>query len=153
MSVDLEAIRTGMPAAVPFVRTLGLEYLEVTPTSSLLRMPDRADLHNHVAGPHAGAIFTLGESASGAVVLAAFGDLLGEVTPLAAGGEISYKRLARGDVQAAATLGRDAADIRAELAGGGMPQFPVEVQILDGEGRVTAEMTVRWALKPNRPAG
>jgi acyl-coenzyme A thioesterase PaaI-like protein len=152
MSVDLEAIRAGMPAAVPFIRTLGLEYDDVTETTAVLRMPDRPDLHNHVGGPHAGAIFALGESASGAVVLAAFADLLGNVTPLAAGADITYRKLALGAVRAAATLGRNASEVRAELADGGIPQFPVTVQILDGADNVTAEMNIRWALKPNRPA-
>ena len=146
---ELEAIRTAMPAAVPFVRTLGLEYLQVEAARAVLRMPDRPDLHNHVAGPHAGAMFSLGESASGAVVMGTFGDLLDRATPLAASAEISYVALARGDVVAEARLAGDQEAVRAELAGGGLPKFAVDVEIRDAGDRVTARMTVRWALKPH----
>ncbi|HEV7209419.1 MAG TPA: DUF4442 domain-containing protein [Mycobacteriales bacterium] len=150
MSIDLDTIRTTMPAAVPFISTLGLEYLELSESHAVLGMPDQDRLHNHVGGPHAGAMFSLGESASGAVVLAAFSDLLAEVTPLAASAEIRFLTLAKGDVQARATLGRSVPDVKAELATGGLPHFPVQVQITDAQGAVTGEMTVNWALKPHR---
>ena len=70
-------------------------------------LPDREDLHNHVGGPHAGALFALGETASGAVVLGAFADQLGRATPLAVRADIAYQKLARGDVTATARLGAD----------------------------------------------
>ena len=41
----------------------------------MAHLPDEADRHNHVGGPHAAMIFGLGETASGAVGLAAFGRL------------------------------------------------------------------------------
>ncbi len=150
VSIDLDTIRTSMPAAVPFISTLGLEYLELSDEHAVLGMPDQERLHNHVGGPHAGAMFSLGESASGAVVLAAFSDLLNEVTPLAASAHIDYLALAKGEVRARATLSRSVADVRAELNAGGLPQFPVSVQITDAQGVLTGEMTVTWALKPHR---
>lgn len=145
----LDQIKIAMPAAVPLVRTMGIEYIEVTETTAHLRLPDRPDLHNHVGGPHAGAMFSLAESASGAVVLGAFGDLLDRAVPLAAAAEITYRKLALGDLDAVATLDADPALIRTELDGGGLPQFPVSVVISDAQGAVTGEMTVRWALKPS----
>ena len=63
----------GLQAAVPFVRTLGLEEVEVSDDRAVLRLPDVEAQRNHVGGPHAGAMFSLGESASGAVVLQHFG--------------------------------------------------------------------------------
>jgi len=147
---DFDAIRTGLSEAVPFVRTLGLEYLELSAERALLRMPDRADLHNHVGGPHAGAMFSLGESATGAVVIGSFSDLLANFTPLAAGAQIRYRALAMGPVTAEARLGRPAEEIRAELDDAGKVRFDVDVVIRDGAGTTTAEMTVSWALRPNR---
>ncbi|MCW2709469.1 MAG: hypothetical protein JWM22_3311, partial [Frankiales bacterium] len=73
---DYDAIRELMPNLVPFVRTLGLEYLELDADRAVLRLSDDPAFHNHVGGPHAGAIFTLAESASGAVVIGSFEDLL-----------------------------------------------------------------------------
>lgn len=139
-----------LSAAVPMVRTLGLEYVETTPQRAVLRMPDQPDFHNHLGGPHAGAMFTLGESASGAIVLAAFGDQMHRAVPLAVRAEIDYKKLAKGPVTATAELGRPIGDVVAELDAGERPEFPVKVSIQREDGGVTGEMSIIWTLRPNR---
>jgi acyl-coenzyme A thioesterase PaaI-like protein len=151
MRIDRQQLAEGMLQAVPFVRTLGLEFLELSPDGlqAVVRLPDSPATHNHVGGPHAGAIFTLGETASGAVVLAAFGDLLGRAVPLAVRADIAYERLAIGPVRATARLGRPPAEVAAELVGGARPEFPVPVEIRTEDGTVTARMTVTWTLRPN----
>ena len=150
-TTDFDAIKQGLSAAVPFVRTLGLEYLELSAERAVLRLPDEPSFHNHVGGPHAGAIFTLAESASGAVVIGSFSDLLGSVTPLAASAEIAYRKLAKGPVTAEARLGRPAEEVRRELAETGTTvQFPVAVVVRTEDGTETAQMTVSWALRPHR---
>lgn len=136
-------------ATVPMARTLNLEFLETTPERAVVRLPDQADYHNHVGGPHAGAMFTLAESASGAIVIAAFGDQLSRAVPLAVKAEIGYKKLAMGVVTATATLGRPVADVVAELDAGQRPEFPVEISLQREDGAVTGEMTVVWTLRPN----
>ncbi|WP_055527548.1 DUF4442 domain-containing protein [Streptomyces graminilatus] len=138
-----------LTATVPMVRTLNLEYLETTPEKAVLALPDQGEFHNHVGGPHAGAMFTLGESASGAVVIAAFGDQLSRAVPLLVTAEIAFKKLARGPVRATATLGRPAAEVVAELDEGKRPEFPVAVAIQREDGAVTGEMTLIWTLRPN----
>ncbi|MFF8616775.1 DUF4442 domain-containing protein [Streptomyces sp. NPDC015350] len=136
-------------ATVPMARTLNLEFLETTAESAVVRLPDQADYHNHIGGPHAGAMFTLAESASGAIVIAAFGDQLSRAVPLAVRAEIGYKKLAKGVVTATATLGRPVAEVVAELDGGKRPEFPVVIEIRREDGAVTGEMTVVWTLRPN----
>ncbi|MCX4536564.1 MULTISPECIES: DUF4442 domain-containing protein [unclassified Streptomyces] len=136
-------------ATVPMARTLNLEFLETTSERAVVRMPDQADYHNHVGGPHAGAMFTLAESASGAIVIAAFGDQLSRAVPLAVKAEIGYKKLAMGVVTATATLGRPVAEVVAELDAGKRPEFPVAIEIQRADGAVTGEMTVVWTLRPN----
>jgi acyl-coenzyme A thioesterase PaaI-like protein len=158
--LDLEKIAAMMTAAVPFARTLGIRYLEAvaaepTPGDAggirvVVALPDVADFHNHVGGPHAGAMFTLGETASGAVVMAAFGDQLGRATPLAVRADIAYRKLAMGEVRATARLTRPVADILAELDAGQRPEFEVPVEIAMLDGTVTGEMRVVWTLRPNR---
>ncbi|MFD8824568.1 DUF4442 domain-containing protein [Streptomyces sp. NPDC059605] len=136
-------------ATVPMARTLNLEFLETTAERAVVRLPDQADYHNHIGGPHAGAMFTLAESASGAIVIAAFGDQLSRAVPLAVKAEIGYKKLAKGVVTATATLGRPVAEVVAELDGGRRPEFPVVIEIRREDGAVTGEMTVVWTLRPN----
>ncbi|MFJ8074013.1 DUF4442 domain-containing protein [Streptomyces sp. NPDC096176] len=138
-----------LAATVPMVRTLKLEYLETTAERAVLRLPDEPEYHNHVGGPHAGAMFTLAESASGAVVLAAFGDQLGRAVPLPVKAETSYKKLAKGVLTATATLGRPIADVVKELDAGERPEFPVTVDIQRADGAVTGDMTIIWTLRPN----
>ncbi|WP_228992390.1 DUF4442 domain-containing protein [Streptomyces sp. DH8] len=136
-------------ATVPMARTLNLEFLETGPERAVVRLPDQADYHNHLGGPHAGAMFTLAESASGAIVIAAFGDQMSRAVPLAVKAEIGYKKLAKGEVTATATLGRPIADVVAELDAGQRPEFPVVIEIQRADGAVTGEMTVVWTLRPN----
>ncbi|MFD8921022.1 DUF4442 domain-containing protein [Streptomyces sp. NPDC059569] len=149
MTTDQMSVGAKLAATVPMVRTLGLEFLETTGERAVLRLPDRPDYHNHVGGPHAGAMFTLAESASGAIVLAAFGDQLQRAVPLAVRADIGYRKLAKGIVTATATLGRPAAEVVAELDAGERPEFPVSVTLTREDGAVTGEMTVVWTLRPN----
>ncbi len=154
MSIDSHQVAAGMLAAVPFARTLGFEFVEVAPevdggVRAVVRLPDSPATHNHVGGPHAGAMFTLGETASGAVVLAAFAHVLDRATPLAVRADIAYRKLALGAVRATARLGRPAAEVLAELEAGQRPEFPVRVEIATEEGKPTGEMTVVWTLRPN----
>jgi uncharacterized protein (TIGR00369 family) len=138
-----------LPATVPMVRTLNLDVVEATADRAVVRLPDQPAYHNHLGGPHAGAMFTLAESASGAVVLAAFHEQLGRAVPLAVGAEIAYRKLAKGDVTATAVLGRPAAEVVAELDAGGRPEFTVAVTLTRDNGDTTGEMSVTWTLRPN----
>ncbi|MFJ5548865.1 DUF4442 domain-containing protein [Streptomyces sp. NPDC093225] len=149
MSADQMNVGELLAATVPMVKTLNLEFLETTPERAVLRLPDQPEYHNHIAGPHAGAMFTLAESASGAIVIAAFGDQLSRAVPLAVRAEIGYKKVAKGVVTATATLGRPAAEVVAELDAGGRPEFPVKIEIRREDEAVSGEMTVIWTLRPN----
>jgi acyl-coenzyme A thioesterase PaaI-like protein len=141
----------GLIEAVPFARTLGFELVEIAPDGdrAVVRLPDTPATHNHVGGPHAGALFTLGETASGAVVLASFAHLLDRAVPLTVRAEIAYRRLALGAVRASARLDRPASEVADELATGSRPQIPVHVEIGTEDGKVTADMTVVWTLRPH----
>jgi acyl-coenzyme A thioesterase PaaI-like protein len=155
MSIDSRQVAAGLLEAVPFVRTLGIDFVEVAPEAeggvrAVVRLPDVPEHHNHLGGPHAGAMFTLGETASGAVVLAAFGPVLDRAVPLAVTADIAYRKIAMGPVRATARLGRTPGEVIAELDAGQRPEFPVQVEIATEDGTVTAELTVVWTLRPNR---
>ncbi|WP_411144354.1 DUF4442 domain-containing protein [Streptomyces sp. x-80] len=149
MSETLPNIGEMLLATVPMARTLNLEFVEATAERAVVRLPDQSAYHNHVGGPHAGAMFTLGESASGAIVIGAFGDQLSRAVPLAVRAEIDYKKLAMGPVTATAELGRPVAEVVAELDAGRRPEFPVHVAIRRADEAVTAELRIIWTLRPN----
>ncbi|GAA1362074.1 DUF4442 domain-containing protein [Catellatospora chokoriensis] len=154
MTIDATAVAEGLLGTVPFARTLGIRFTEITVDADGVRavatLPDDPAVHNHVGGPHAGAMFSLGETASGAIVLAAFGDQLHRATPLAVRAGIAYQKLAMGVVSATATLSRPPADVVAELDAGQRPEFEVNVVIANAEGITTGELAITWTLRPNR---
>ncbi len=153
MALDLDAVRVALPASVPMVATLELEFVELAYDRAVLRLPDQAPYRNHIGGPHVGAMFTLAESATGALVLANFGDLMAEVTPLAVDATIRCLKVALGPVTATATMASTAAEVLGVLQTGERPEFPISVELTTGEGDervVTGEMTVLWTLRPIR---
>ncbi|HXV92402.1 MAG TPA: DUF4442 domain-containing protein [Pseudonocardia sp.] len=150
MTTDTSWVGTAMAQTVPWVRTAGVRFDEVTAERAVAHLPDTPEHHNHVGGPHAAMIFGLGETASGAVGLAAFGATMDRATPLVVRAEIAYLKLARGPLTATAVLDRPASEVLAELDAGSRPEFTVTVEVTDAEGRATTRMTVVWTLRPNR---
>jgi acyl-coenzyme A thioesterase PaaI-like protein len=150
MTTDTSWVGAAMTQTVHWVRTVEITFGETTAQRAVAHLPDAAELHNHVGGPHAAMIFGLGETASGAVGLAAFGAVMERATPLVVRSDIAYSRLAKGPLTAVAELDRPAADVLAELDAGARPEFTVSVTITDADDRETTRMTVVWTLRPNR---
>lgn len=153
-TVDPHALAASVTTLVPFARDLGIRLVDAEVGAAgprvVYALPDEERLHNHVGGPHAGALFTLGETASGGVVMVAFAQCLDRAVPLAVRADVAYRKLALGSLRAVARLGRPAAEVVAELDGGARPEFPVHVEVATEDGTVTAEMTVVWTLRPDR---
>jgi len=149
---DFDAIAEGMTQAVPFAGHLGLEITSVGEGEAIVRLPERPELTNHVGSQHAGGLFTAAETASGAAFVGAFAERLGEVTPLARSAEISYKKIAKGPIEASARLGVSAAEALATLDAEGKVEFPCEVELADESGLQVATATVHWHVRLNRPA-
>lgn len=149
---DFEAIAAGMGQAVPFAAYLGVEISQIAPGEARATLPERAELNNHVGSQHAGALFTLAETASGAAFVGAFAERMGEVTPLARSAEISYEKIATGPIEARSKLGVPAEEALATLDAEGKVQFPCEIELFDGEDRRVAVATVQWHVRLNEPA-
>jgi uncharacterized protein (TIGR00369 family) len=149
---DFDAIAQGMTQAVPFAGHLGLEITSVAEGKAVVLLPERPELTNHVGSQHAGALFTVAETASGAAFVGAFAERLGEVTPLARSAEISYEKIAKGAIEASATLGVPAVDALATLDAEGKVEFPCEVELTDVSGLLVARATVHWHVRLNKPA-
>jgi uncharacterized protein (TIGR00369 family) len=149
---DFDAIAQGMTQAVPFAGHLGLEITSIAPGEAVVRLPERPELTNHVGSQHAGALFTVAETASGAAFVGAFAERLGEVTPLARSAEISYEKVAKGPIEASGRLGVPAADALASLDAEGKVEFPCEIELVDSTGTRVATATVHWHVRLNKPA-
>ena len=147
MAIDLQAIKESLPSMVPMVGTLDLAFIELTTDSAIMKLPDQPAFRNHLGGPHAGAMFTLGESASGSLVLANFADRLESVIPLAVSAEIRYQAVAMGEVTAEARILATPVDVLKSLDDGERPEFDIHIGFTSG-GRDTGQMSVTWTLKP-----
>ena len=148
---DFDAIAAGMTQAVPFAGHLGLEIRSIGEDGAVVVLPDRPELGNHVGSQHAGALFTVAETASGAAFVGAFAERLGEVTPLARSAEISYEKIANGPIEARARLGVPAAEALATLDSEGKVVFPCEIELSDSSGQRVASATVQWHVRLNQP--
>lgn len=150
--IDFDAIAKGMTIAVPFIGHLDLEITSISEGEAVVRLPDRPDLHNHVGSQHAGALFTVAETASGAAFVGAFAARMADVTPLARNAEIAYEQIAKGPIEASAKLGIDAGEALATLDTDGRVEFPCEVELTDESGTRVATATVSWHVRLKEPA-
>jgi acyl-coenzyme A thioesterase PaaI-like protein len=149
---DFDAITQGMSQAVPFAGFLGVEVTSISAGEATAVLPERGELKNHVGSQHAGALFTAAETASGAAFVGAFAERMGDVTPLARNAEISYEKIAKGPIEAKATLGVPAEEALATLDAEGQVVFPCEIELTDASGQRVATATVHWHVRLNQPS-
>lgn len=145
--MDYAALASGYNQLIPFAVHVGLKVEAIGPGTCRVTLPDGPATMNHVASQHAGALFTAGESASGGAFIGVFAERMGEITPLAERAEISYLRIARGDITARGRLEGESDAILGELDREGRVRFPVAVELTDAEGTVVCEMTVHWYVR------
>ncbi|OHV94458.1 hypothetical protein AKG95_25515 [Janthinobacterium lividum] len=145
-----DRIKQQMMDTLPFVRLLGISIDEIGAGTSKVSMPDDPKLHNHLGTQHAGALFTLAETASGAAMAGGFAELILGLRPVAKESRIAYQKLARGATRAEGRVPGDLAALKAQLAQDGKVAFPVAVDIFDSEGTLAAQVTVDWYLSQKR---
>ena len=149
--VDFDAVAAGLNQAIPWNRHVGLVVEEVAPGRGVVTLPDGEHLHNHVGSQHAGALFSAGEAASGGAFLGAFAEHLAGLTPLAKNASIDYRKIARGPITAVGTLDVELDELLGKIEADGRVEFPVGVEMTDGDGNLVATMTVHWHVRRSTP--
>ena len=145
-----QRIRQQLMDTLPLVRLLGISIDVIGAGVASASMPDDPKLHNHLGTPHAGALFTLAETASGAAMAGAFADLILGLRPVAKESRIVYLKVAKGATRANARVPGDINAFKATLKADGKVAFPVEVDILDAHGTLAAQVQVDWYLSEKR---
>jgi len=145
-----DRIKQQMMDTLPFVRLLGISIDDIGAGTSKVSMPEDPKLNNHLGTQHAGALFTLAETASGAAMAGGFAELILGLRPVAKESRIAYQKLARGATRAEGRVPGDLAALKAQLAQDGKVTFPVAVDIFDAEGTLAAQVTVDWYLSQKR---
>ncbi len=133
---------TDFVTALPFNTLVG-----VAADGAGLALRDSGTLHNHVGTVHAGALFTLGEAASGVAIARHIAAALGGAMPVTRGASISYLKPARGRIRAKAGLAEGVDEVAARLRRDGKVSFDVNVILEDDAGVEIATMTVGWYVR------
>ena len=152
-ALDPVALTAAMRESAPLIDTLSIEVIDVGERVRL-RLPDEVRSRNHVGGPHAGAIFTLGETAAACYMLVRLGHLLDCGVALAVSAEIAWLKLARCAVIAEATSVANVAEIEREFVAGGRPEWSTDICFIrEDDGEVCGRMSVVLTLvRPRQTA-
>lgn len=145
-----EMIKSHLDSAVPFANHVGVRLEEIGDGTASATLEQREAVSNHIKSMHAGAMFTLGEAASGAAMAGALAPVILDMRPVAATGQIAFKKVALGTLTARARTSRPAAELMAEIESAGKVAFDVAVEITDSAGDVVVEMTVNWYVSAAR---
>lgn len=150
--MDTTKIAKQILGMVPFAGTIGVVVEAASHTEATCTMAFRPDIGNHVGTPHAGALFTLGESCSGALMAAVLGDLIMSQGLLVVLKEatVRYRKPVNGDAHAVATMAMTAAEIRAAVEADGRIDVPVDVHVTDHEGGEGTTIAFLWAVRARR---
>jgi acyl-coenzyme A thioesterase PaaI-like protein len=149
MTAPYDMIRAHLGTAVPFANTTGVILTALGDGTGEATLEQRPETSNHIGTQHAGAMFTLGEAASGAAVAGALAPVILQSRPVAKEARIGYVKIAKGTLTATAQTSRPGADLLAELQSEGKTVFDVTVDIRDSEGETVCEMTVAWHVRSN----
>lgn len=137
----------------PFTEHVGIDVRPSAPGIGAVRLCEGEHLNNHVGSRHAGALFAAGDAAGTALIEATFPPAFARVV-WPASERISYERMAKGPVSAAARLG----DVPFEgdpvtaVATGRVRKFDVEVEMTDDQGATVARMTIVYSVEGPPPA-
>ncbi len=142
-------LRQMLTEIVPFVRTVGLTIDEIGRGTATATLPARPEVNNHLGTAHAGAVYTLGESASGGAVLSVFADLLPNAFIALKSSRVKHTKAAPGDVTANASLVGSSSEIRAAYDADGRVDFDVHVDLAVGDVQ-TATIVYTWAVRAPR---
>ncbi len=157
--MDVTPIKQMLEQIVPFVRTVGLSIDSAEPGIAVASLANTTPVQNHLGTVHAGALYTLGESATGAVVLGIFMDLLpGGAFIALKSASVTHTKAREGDLTATASLSASGGDaspgelakqVRSTFEADGKVDFPVDVSFTVGDTEV-ATVTYTWAARTPR---
>lgn len=142
-----EIIREQLGGAVPFARHAGVTLTHVEAGLARAELEQTATSVNHIGTQHAGALFTLGETASGGAMAGLFADRILNVRPIAGEAQVRYTRLAKGRITAEARVAGARENIMATFERDKKVAFDVTVTLSDAEEKEVATMRVSWTVK------
>lgn len=145
-----DMIKANLETAVPFATYVGVKLLELGDGFASAELEQHHEVSNHIQSMHAGAMFTLGEAASGAAMAGALAPVILKMRPVAAVANIAFKKVAKGKLTAHAKTSQEGATLMRAIAEHGKVTFDVNVDVQDASGDTVVEMTVNWYVRAVR---
>ena len=145
-----DMIKAQLGTVVPFQNHVGVTLLEVGDGVASAELTQRDEVSNHIGSMHAGAMFTLGEAASGAAMAGALAPVILQMRPVAAMGSIAFKKIAKGTLTAHAKTSRPGAALMQAIKDDGKVAFDVGIDIRDAADETVVEMTINWYVSATR---
>jgi acyl-coenzyme A thioesterase PaaI-like protein len=133
-------------ARIPYLAPHGLQAALAADGSVTVHQPFRPALANYVGIVHAGAIYTLAETAAGIVANELVSDLGGFI--LLSGASVRYTRRVEGDADATGRVDpAQAAAARARFESEGRAEIAVEVIVTAADGETAFAGSFDYALR------
>jgi len=124
---------------IPFSQTVGIK------NGSL---ENHEGVQNHIGSMHAGAQFTLAESASGVYLSSLVPELEGKIVPLLRESSVKYKKVALGRVHTEVFVDeKDVEKFKLQFEAKGRATIIAKVILKDEEGDVTCEGSFKWFVQ------
>lgn len=143
--MDAAAVKNLVEQLIPFVKKTGVVADELTATKVRLRLPYDPSNLNPMGILHAGATFTLAETAAAALCVMALGR---EAMFLGKRVDIGFRRPGKGEVTATAQLTPvEAQKILDGVKQGGKVDAAITVDVIDGAGEPVASATVTMSVR------
>ncbi len=137
-----------MLAGIPYLATQNVRVEEPVGDEVVVHMPFAKPVTNYIGTVHAGALFSLAETAAG---IAAFKVGSGRAIVLLRGANIRYAKIAKQDVVAKATVNAEVASKAVEDFGAdGRADAAVQVKVEGADGTPLFAGTFDYALRPAR---
>ena len=136
-------------ATIPYVVWHDVQVVEETRHRVCLSLQARPEIANYVGIMHAGAIYTLAETAAGCVANSVIDANAAFV--LLRDANVCYTRKADGEITATGTVAEaEASAARAAFAESARADIAVEVDITDGGDETVFAGTFNYALRPRK---
>jgi acyl-coenzyme A thioesterase PaaI-like protein len=149
--MDYEQIREMLDSVSPFFNYVGVRYESVGESEAVTSLPEAQGLKNHIGSQHAGALFTLVEAAAGGAFVGAMAEHMAAILFVAKGGEISYKKVARGPIRAVAHFPETAAAVIERLGVEDRLEVRIGVDAYDAQEVKVVEASFLYHVRPGAP--
>jgi uncharacterized protein (TIGR00369 family) len=142
-----EIIRRQIGRTVPFAKLLGITIDAMETGKAQSRVVELPQLNNHVGTFHAGVLFTLCESASGAALTSTILPVIMQTRFVVRDAKITYLKSASAEISATATVVGESRAVLEYLRKNGSVDVEIDVRACTAAQVIVAKATFNWNLK------